>query len=199
MANANAPFGLRPVGNMSGNPFSGALRQYSVAAGDGTAIYIGDPVKAAGTSQFINGQTFKDVVQAATGDVIEGVVVGVLADTRDSLMYRAASTQRILLVNDDPNALFEIQQVSGGTALTANDVGLNANFVVAAGSTYTGLSGVTLNNVGEATTNTLDLKIVGMVNRVDNDPGSAVTTGADASRFLVRINRHRYVDQLAGV
>jgi len=199
MANANAPFGLRPVGTMSGNPFSGALRQYSVAAGDGTAIFIGDPVKAAGTSQIINGQVFKDVVQAATGDVIEGVVVGVLADTRDSLIYRAASTQRILLVNDDPNAIFEIQQGTGGTPLTANDVGLNANFAVGSGSTYTGLSGVTLNNVGEATTNTLDLKIVGMVNRADNDPGSSVSSGSDASRFLVRINRHRYVDQLAGV
>lgn len=198
MANANFVTGLRPVG-VFGQTYQGRVTQYSVPAGDATAIFVGDPVKNVGTSQFINGQTYADVAQCATGDVITGIVVGTLADTRDSLLYRAASTQRVLLVCDDPNALFEIQQVTGGTPLTANDVGLNANFVVAAGSTVTGQSGVTLDNATEATTNTLDLKIMGMVNRADNDPGSAVGTGADASRFLVRINRHRYANQLAGV
>ncbi len=199
MANANAPFGLRPVNMLNSGPFTGAVKAFSIAAGDGTATYIGDPVKGAGTSQFINGQTYTDVVQAATGDVITGVVVGVEPVTSSSTIYRVASTQRIVYVNIEPNALYEIQQVSGGTALTANDIGLNADFVVAAGSAYTGMSGVALNNVGEATTNTLDLKIVGIVNRADNDPGSAVTTGADASRFLVRINRHLYSNQIAGV
>jgi len=199
MANVNTPFGLRPVGLFSGTNYTGRVTQYSVPASDGTAIFVGDPVKLVGTSQFINGQVFADVAQAATGNTIVGVVVGVLADTRDSLVYRAASTQRVLLVCDDPNAVFEIQQVTGGTPLTANDVGLNANFVVGSGSTVTGYSGVTLDNSTEATTNTLDLKIVGMPNRADNDPGTAVGTGADASKFYVRINRHQYVNQIAGV
>jgi hypothetical protein len=199
MANANAPWGLRPVQHMLGGPYSGKIMQFSIAAGNGTATYVGDPVKLAGTSQFINGVVLNDIVQAATGDVMCGVVVGFLADTRDSLVYRAASTQRVALVDIDPNSLFEIQQVTGGTPLTANDIGLNANFVVAAGSTFTGQSGVTLDNTTEATTNTLDLKIVGMPSRADNDPGSAVGTGADASRFYVRINRHAFVNQIAGV
>lgn len=199
MANSNSPFGLRPVSDVNGRPYTGAAREYVIDSGDGTAVFIGDPVKSTGGSTFLNGQTFKNVIQAATGDVMVGVVVGVCADTRDSLTYRAASTTRRVLVADDPNLLFEIQQGTGGTPLTANDVGLNANFAVGSGSTVTGLSGVTLNNVGEATTNTLDLKIIGMVNRADNDPGSAVGTGADASRFLVRINRHEYVNQIAGV
>ena len=199
MANSNTPFGLRPVGGIGGGVYSGKITQYSVPASDGTAIFVGDPVKLVGTSQIINGQVFSDVAQAASGDVIVGVVVGTLADTRDSLTYRAASTQRVLLVCDDPNAMFEIQQVTGGTALTANDVGLDANFVVGSGSTVTGYSAVTLNNATEATTNTLDLKIVGMPNRADNDVGTAVGTGADASKFYVRINRHQFVNQIAGV
>lgn len=199
MPNANAPFGLRPVAGLNNGPYNGGVRQYSVAAGNGTAIFIGDLVTLAGTSQIIDGQVYSDVVQSATGDVFTGVVVGVLADTRDSLTYRAASTRRILLVNDDPNAVFMIQQVSGGTPITANDVGFNANVVVGSGSTVTGYSGMTLDNTTEANTNTLDLKIVGIVNAPDNDPGSAVGTGADASRFLVRINRHRFVNQIAGV
>lgn len=199
MANVNAPFGLRPVQNMGSGTYTGRVRQYSVPAGDGNAIYVGDAVKIAGTSQFINGQIFADVAIAASGDVFVGVVVGSLAETRESTFYRAASTQRILLVNDDPNALFEVQQGTGGTALTANDVGLNVDLSVVAGSTVTSMSGSVINNATEATTNTLDLKIIGMVNRVDNDPGTAVGTGAAASRFLVRLNRHLYVNQIAGV
>lgn len=199
MPNLNAPFGLRPVGSLSSAPYAGDITQFSVPAGDATAIFVGDPVKLVGTAQFINGVTYTDIAQAATGDIIVGTVIGFLADTRDSLIYRAASTQRIALVATDPNALFEVQQVTGGTPLTANDIGLNVNFVVAAGSTFTGQSGVTLNNASEAGTNTLDLKIVGMVNRLDNDPGTAVGTGADASRFYVRINRHQFANQIAGV
>lgn len=199
MANANAPFGLRPMGTVNGQPYSGAVRAYSVAAGDGTAIYIGDAVKLAGTTQIINGSPYSDVVIAATGDVLVGAVVGVLPATRDSLTYRAASTQRILLVADDPNQLFEVAQGSGGTALTANDVGLNADLSVVAGSAITGYSGSVVNNATEATTNTLDLKIVSIVDRADNDIGASVSAGAASSHFLVRINRHQFANQVAGV
>jgi hypothetical protein len=119
-------------------------------------------------------------------------VLGAGANGRDSTIYRAASTQRIVYVADDPSLLFEIQEVSGGTALTANDIGLNANFVVAAGSTTTGLSGVELNNATEATTNTLDLQIVGFQNRTGNEIG-------EHAKWLVRINRHQRANQVAGI
>lgn len=192
MANVDSPFGLKPAMHRNGAPYNGAFRVYSVAAGDATAIYVGDPVKLAGTSQTINGRILSDVVQAATGDVMSGVVVGVSADTQDSLRYRAASTQRLLFVADDPDLLFEVQEASGGTALTANDAGLNANFVVAAGSTVTAFSGVELNNATEATTNTLDLHIVGPVNREDNAIG-------EHCKWLVTINRHQFANQIAGI
>lgn len=192
MANVDSPFGLKPVRHRSGAPYNGAVTRYATATGDGTAIYIGDPVKLSGTSQTIDGRIYKDVDQAATGDVIVGVVVGVVPVTRESLRYRAASTQRILIVADDPSLIFEIQEVSGGTALTANDIGLNADFVVGTGSTTTGMSGVELNNVGEATTNTLDLQIVDFVNREDNAIG-------EHAKFLVRINRHQFANQVAGI
>jgi len=192
MANVDSPFGLRPVRYMSGAPYNGAVNAYATAAGDGTAIYLGDPVIISGTAQTIDGVIYQDVDQAATGDVIVGVVVGVKPDTRDSLIYRAASTQRILYVADDPNLLFEIQEVSGGTALTAAAIGLNADFVVAAGSTTTGQSGVELNNATEATTNTLDLQIVGFQNRTGNEVG-------EHAKWLVRINRHQRANQVAGI
>lgn len=192
MANSNAPNGLSPVRYLSGAPYNGAINYYSVAAGYGTAIYIGDPVVDIGTGQTINGSVYKDVQLAATTDVITGVVVGVLPVSRDSLVYRAASTQRILMVADDPNLIFECQEATGGTPFTADDIGLNCSFNAGTPSTFTGLSGLTLKTDTEATTNTLALKIFGFVNRPDNAIG-------DSARWLVRINRHRYADQLAGV
>jgi len=165
----------------------------TTTTGDGTAIGIGDPVLALGTGTTnADGTVTKDVKIAATTDVIEGVVVAVLPDTRDSLLYRAANTARRLLVCDDPDALFEIQEVSGGTPLTADDIGLNASIAVGSPSTVTGKSGATLDNTTEAGTNTLALKLVEFVNRPDNAIG-------DSAKWLVRINRHRYVDQVAGV
>lgn len=199
MSNANAPFGLRPVGAANGQPYTGAARIYSVPAGDGTAIYIGDAVKLVGTSQIVNSSPYADIAQAATGDVFVGVVIGVMPATRDSLTYRAASTQRLLMVADDPDLLFEIQQTNSGTALNANDIGLNANIAVVAGSTVTGYSGTVLDNATEATTNTLDVKIMAIVDRPDVDIGSSVSSGTVASRFLVRLNRHSYANQIAGV
>lgn len=199
MPNTNAPFGLRPVSDLAGNPYSGSVRLYSVPASDATAFGIGDLVTAVGTGQIIEGVAYTDVTRSATGDVFQGVVISVIPETQDSLTYRAASTRRIVAVCDDPNALFMIQQVSGGTPLNINAVGLNANIVVGAVSTITGYSGTALDNTTEATTNTLDVKIVGVVNAPDNDFGADASTGADASRFLVRLNRHRFVNQIAGV
>ncbi len=192
MANTNVPTGLNPVRYLSGAPYNGAVNIYSVAAGYGTAIYIGDPVVDIGTTQLsdLYGYT-KDVQLAATTDVITGVVVGVMADTRDSLIYRAASTLRYLLVADDPNLLFEAQEATGG-GLAAADLGLNISFNAGTPSTVTGRSGLTLKTDTEAVGNTLALKLVGIVNRPDNAAG-------DSAKWLVRINRHRYVDQLAGV
>jgi|SRR6185436_11286375 len=191
MANANTKFGLRPVRYLSGAPYNGAANTYSTPTGDGTAIFLGDPVTYIGTSQTINGNIYADVKQAATGDIIVGVCVAVLPVTGDSLIYRAASTQRLLFIADDPNLLFEIQESAGGTAFTANDMGLNANFVVGSGSTANGMSGVEINNATEAATNTLDLLLTGFVNRADNAIG-------ENAKWYVRINRHQFANQVVG-
>lgn len=192
MANANAPRGLSPVRGVNGQVVTGSPRLYSHAAGDGTALYIGDPVKIAGTAQTINGVTTQDVIRAATGDVIDGVVVGISPTSSDSAVFGAASTAYQLFVDDDPNSLFEIQDISTGTGLTVAAIGLNCDFV-GSGTSGFGYSNVTLDNTTEATTNTLDLKIIDVVNRADQDNTSTPL------RFLVRINRHRHVNLVAGV
>lgn len=199
MANSNNPFGLKPVRYVSGSPYNGACNPYSTASGDGTALWLGDLVKFAGTSQLIGDLTLLDVAKAATTDVVLGVVVavdpldGTGASGRDSTIYRAASTIRVVWVADDPNLLFEAQEVTGGTPIPVADAGLNVSVLYASGSNTTGQSGTTLDNTTQATTNTRLLRLVAPVNRPDNTPG------ADAQKWLVRINRHAYVDQVAGV
>lgn len=192
MANADTPFGLRPVRYLSGAPWNGQVRPYLIPSSDATAVFIGDPVKLAGSAgtagQKVDGLPaggLATVIQAAAGDPIIGVVVG-FEPIKTSLetLHRAASTARIAYVADDPNVIFEIQEVSGGTALTADEVGLNANFVVAAGSTTTGLSGVELNNATEATTATLNLRILGLVQREDNTYG-------EHAKYEVLVNNHQ--------
>lgn len=194
MANANTPFGLKPVRTQSGAPYTGAFDVFTVPAGDGTAIYIGDMVTKTGngTGQTVNGVMYPDCIIAATTDIIDGVVVGVLPDVSTSLPYRAASTVRRLAVCTDPNMLYEAQEGNSGTPFTLNDVGLNVSLSVVAGSATTGLSGSVLDNTTEATTNTLALKIVAPVNRPDLSIGLA-------NKWLVRVNRHRLVDQMIGV
>lgn len=196
MPNYNGPTGLSPVRDLYGTPYNGSVNHYAVPASDATAIGIGDPVKLLGTSSTINSQSMADVGLAATTDVIVGVVVAFLAADRDSSLYRLASTQRIAIVCDNPNAMFEIQDISTGTPLQISDIGLNVSFAAGAGiNTFTGLSGIVLDNTTEATTNTLALKIVGFPNRPDNDAANA-----EASKKLyVRINRHQYANQVAGV
>lgn len=192
MANTHRPAGFRPIMHRNGAPYAGQMRPYSVAAGYGTALMIGDAVILAGTSQTINGRVLSDVERCATGGVPCGVVVGVEPATQDSLKYRAASTLRTVYVADDPDLMFGIIEGNSGTALTANDAGLNADFVVASGSTVTGLSGTMINNATEATTNTLDLHLVAPVARQDNEIGYSC-------EWMVTFNRHQFRNQVAGI
>jgi hypothetical protein len=194
MANATAPRGLQPVRGVNSQSVTGGPRSYVHDSGDGTALYVGDPVKLTGAASTVNGVTMPNVIRAATGDVIVGVVIGVQPETSASLGYVAASTTRVVFVDDDPNSLFEVQDIATGTLLTEAAIGLNVDFTGSGGSTSTGFSALTLNNATEATTNTLDLKIIDVVNRVDNTVGD---TGP--LRFLVKINRHQHANQVAGV
>jgi hypothetical protein len=193
MANADTPFGLRPVRYLNGAPWNGQVSRYLLPSSDGTATFIGDLVKLAGdagaSGLMVDGVPaygLPTIAQSAAADGGVGVVVG-FEPIKTSLttLHRAASTARIAYVVDDPNVVFEIQEVSGGTALTSAAVGLNANVVVGTGSTTTGLSAMELNNATEAVTVSLDLKILRLVQREDNDYG-------EHAKWEVLINNHYF-------
>ena len=60
MANLDTPAGFKPVQHRNGAPYAGSFRVYSVAAGYGTALMIGDAVILASTSQTINGRVLSE-------------------------------------------------------------------------------------------------------------------------------------------
>lgn len=93
MANVNRAGGARPVKHISGAPYNGQCNVYECNTGN--AVFLGDFVKSGGTA---NADGVPTVVIAAAGDTLRGVVVGVVPDTADSLIYRASSTTRKLLV-----------------------------------------------------------------------------------------------------
>lgn len=203
MANTNTPMGLQPVNGAYSQPYNAGVRLYYHDAGDSTPLWIGDLVTQTGASFFYNqggiNQPLSTVTRSATGDIFTGVVVGVLQATRDTPIYCPASTGLAVFVCDDPNALFWAQDANSGTPLTAEAIGLNINISVVNGSTVTGFSGSVLDNTTEAVTNTLDLKILGQYMDPTLDIGASVSSGAAANKFIVRINRHRYANQIAGI
>lgn len=194
MASVSRINGFKPVRNQSGDSNSGQANVYFVPASDSTVIMVGDAVKLLGDARAATGAP--TVTRAGATDVPIGIVVGVLfsgvgdaqnmppVSDLNTPVYRRASTDRYLLVNDDPNQWYEVQFAGtsqSATTITAN-VGQNGQFTTTAGSTTTGASGMQLDSSGLATTATLPLKIVGFPNRPDNIPGDTYFT------YFVKLN-----------
>ena len=200
MANSNRPSGFTPVSYLNGAPWNGQARLYSIAAGYGTALYIGDPVISSGTSDAYGIQGI--AIGAETG-ALRGVIVG-LYDSgstnavpggvsvgsiiNSNLTYRPASNANVwyAAVVDDPNVIFQIQEESNGTALAAADVGLNQIGASGSGNGY--ISGWQLSSYSgatPATTATLQLRLLGLAQM----PGGTNVFGAYA-KWLVQINVH---------
>lgn len=194
MANADAPFGLKPTRYLSGAPYNGAVNKYYVPSTDtDAAIYIGSVVKLTGGAD-------ADGIPAVTGNVsatnpIVGVVVAVVPTTADSTIYRANSTERYLMVADDPNLVFEVQEDSVGGALAATAAGATAQLIgFTSGSSTTGLSAVEIDssNLSETSDTDDDVRIIRLAQRPDN----AVGTNAV---WEVRLNNHQYINASVGV
>lgn len=182
MANTSAPRGLVPVRDGFGRPYNGSGELMYVASSVASNIGIGDPVIVSGSGD-ANGVPGCTLASAGGGAYISGVVVGIDQPTYGSVPYHAASTAGYVLVERDPDTLFEIQEDAVGGALAAADIGLNADLVSGTMNTANGLSAWQLDTSTKNTTNTLQLRIVGFQQRPDNE------VGANA-KVLVRINLH---------
>lgn len=177
MPNSDVKRGLIPVRYATGSPYMGACNTYSVAASNGTALFAGDPVVRTGDA---DNSGVAGVTLAAAATAFDGVVVGFTpAQSMDQLGYLPANTAGYVQIADQDNLEYEIQ---ANAAVTSAIVGQNAGLSLAAGDVPMRRSNVELDVGTAATTATLPLNIVGMVQRIDNDPFDA---GGNA-KVLVR-------------
>lgn len=186
MPNANAATGLTPRRYRNGSPWMGAARTYFVPATDTTALYIGDPVVLVAGSDPTGHASVTRATAGATNR-ITGVVVGFrpsapFANTPPTLA-RPASTAGYVIVADDPELLFEVQESAStdGAALTAAAMGKNVNLLAGTGGAAG--SGFQIDSTSSGTGATLQLRIVEGQRRVDNENG-----GKAYAKWLVSIN-----------
>lgn len=203
MANADTRFGLRAIKNRDGSPWNGKINPYFVPATDATALYLGDPVTKTGTAntaaageagQYVPG-TLPEVAKSTAGDTnpITGVIIAFETDPdNDNIVYRTASTERVVWVADAPDVICEIQADSANP-VAATDIGSNAALIFThGGDNNTGLSGAELDTSTFATTATEQLKVLRIVNREDNELG-------ENAKLEVIINNHTESNGTAGI
>ena len=193
MANKDAPFGLRPVGELGSEVQNGGTTQYRIASGYGTAIYKGDLVILVNATGTLN--------VAGNGDTD---LVGVF----NGCFYNDPTTQKPTWKNyypgsispsvgnidafvyDDPNKLFEIQ--AEGSLTYAATVGKNVDIVYTAGTTINGQSKVEIKDEAPIAA-TRQLRVIGPSRNPENSDLASAN-----SNWVVRINESVY-QRAAGV
>lgn len=192
MANVSRPSGLRPVKHINGSAWNGALETFSLLAADSTVVGVGDIVNWGGTAD-ANGVASITRATADAGLPL-GVVVGFEPDYTNLALpsqYRLASTARKAYVCVDPTVVYEVQ-AGASTAITA--IGMNMGMNYTAVNTSTGVSAMTALGGAGATTATLPLKVIGVVQRPDQDMSDPLLW-----KLLVTLNSNNLAGNTAGV
>lgn len=192
MANVIGPRGFVPSRYLNGAPWTGACNMYVIPSTDNNQINVGDAVKSAAGGD-ANG--IPAVTKAAGTDTVRGVVIGFLPSapnspslvgtTLDLTLQNIPATKAkdyYALVVDDPQVLFELQD-DGASALTAAACNKNASFTVTNPTAPQQNSASVLGTATVNTTNTLNLKIVGLAQKPNNAIGAYAT-------WLVKFNQH---------
>lgn len=200
MANVNQPKGFVPSRYQNANPFTGASNMYCIPSSDGNQFNVGDAVKTVAGGD-ANG--IPNVTKAAGTDAVRGVIIGVLPAgynnpslvgvNLDLTVQNIPATKTkayYVLVADDPEILFEIQD-DGLSALTATSCNKNASFTVANPTSPGQNSASVLSTASIGTVNTLNLKLVGLVQKPDNAFGVY-------AKWLVKFNLHEFNSPTVG-
>ena len=187
MANIDAPFCLRPIAKLGSAPGgTTGTTKYKISSG-ASALFTGDPVKLKADGSI----EVKGGAGAITG-AISGVFMGCFYTDpttgkptfRNNYPDGLAATDAIAFISDDPDQLYIAQQDAND--ITAVDLGNNAEMIMAAGSTTTGMSKAEIDSSTAATGNaTYMLKILDFYDVPSNDASAA------NSVLVVKINNHQ--------
>lgn len=179
MATTAAPYGLRPINLIGGQPFAGSTRQLKIASGYATNIFFGDIVAIGVDGTIVKVTTAgTDAAPFPAGTV--GVFLG-CTYTNPSLKYKlhaqywpagTVASDAMAYVCDDPDALFQVQ---ANAPVTQTMLGSNFAVVQTAGDVNTGNSKVALDVASRATTATIGLRLVDVVDGPFSTIGDAFT------------------------
>lgn len=180
MANANVTIGIRPI-NQNGTPWSGQGQMAYIPPSQAVNIFLGDPLVALGGCDAF-GVPAVGLASAGAGNLILGSMLGVcngpagsgVTLTRDLPVYHQASISGYIMLINDPDQYYAVQEDSVGGAIVAAVAGYaNGNLVAGAGNTVTGFSGWQLqsSSVTNAANPTYQVKIMGLLRGPDNALG----------------------------
>lgn len=199
------PYGMRPIRTGNGSPYMGEAQLYHIPSTDVNAYFIGRPVTMLGTGDVTG---VPSVVVGVAGSAILGPIVGIhpVKPINPSLLGTSLSLEDTsipavktrdfyVMVCDDPDIVFQIQQNSGD--LQAADIALNVNFVITSPTNTQQYDATVIASASKAVTSTLNLKLLGPVQRDDN-PISVSATSLFTD-WLVKINNHFFRGGTVGV
>jgi hypothetical protein len=181
----NRPSGAKPSRYLSGADWNGQTNMYAFNASNSVAAYKYDLVSFDTTNRSLaltdNYMPALPNVMTVASDITtaiqRGVVVGFLVEPEFNmtvtaslgLMYRVASTKRYAQVVDDPFVVFTVQEEAQSyTSTTANAINKSAGTDYIAGSTTTGVSGMTLKSSDVQTAAVRPFRILRYTQTVDN-------------------------------
>lgn len=192
MANSNAPAGFQVVGQQGVGAYTGAWKKVCFASGDSAAAFLGSMVKYTGASVTYQGEVIPVVTLASPADTKLAGAVQSFDPQRTgqwTVYNRQASTFQVGYLPADPYAYYQIQEDSvGGNISLSTNISNNCDFTAEVGSTVTGYSTMQLDSNTAANTNTLPIRLVAPVPRVDNDYTSANVA------WIVTINLSSYTN-----
>lgn len=185
----SAPYGFKPINRLDGMPYAGAIRQIKIASGYAANVFNGDlvAVVTAGTVEKFAGTTSGSPV---------GVFVGCSYTNPTTKQKQFAqywptgtvASDAVAYVVDDPNAVFKVAVTNSSSVMSSAAraaIGANMSIIQGTGDTNTGNSAVSVLAGSEATTNTLPIRVIDVVEET--------ATGADAFvELIVKINIHQY-------
>ena len=197
MANQETAFGLRPVGLVGSGVNSTGVTQYEIASNNANAIYryslvtpaAGGVIDQAGATDGGTSQNLGVLMGVEYHDSVQKKPVWLNYWPGSGSVSVDTNYPIKAFVADDPNQLFVVAAdatlTNRATALATVFANANLGTSARTGSTDTGRSNSQVDVDSIATTATLPLRIVGLVDDdANNDYASA------GAHLLVRINAH---------
>lgn len=202
MASTAAPYGLRPVNLIGGQPYAGSTRLMKINNAYAANIFYGQAVTSNGNG-YIQADTSTTAL-AAVGTL--GVFVG-CTYTDPNLKFKVfkqywpsgtVATDAEAYVVDDPDV---VMQVQADEAVAQTALGANIALVTSAGNTSTGNSTTAADGSSVAATATLPLRIVGFVDGPDSAAGDTYTDllvkwNMPSTNGTAMIGGHAYMNPL---